>query len=104
MNKSFLYTGIASLLLVVVLIGTCPNEEEFKRMLEKDYSIVCEEQSAVCVAKGEENLELISTWKRDGVFFIIIKKTFVLKTEEMKVFEGFGILGRFWGITQSSPS
>jgi hypothetical protein len=95
MNKSFLFTGIASLLLVVVLIWTCPTEDKFYKYLEKKYDVVCNEGSFTCTENGTK-LELAETKLRNGVFFITIEKKFQDNNGKTKTAKGFGMLGTFW--------
>ncbi|WP_028400039.1 hypothetical protein [Ectobacillus panaciterrae] len=95
MNKSFLITGIISLLLVVLFIWTRPGEEKFDRHMKEQYGITCREGSFTC-KEADGELELIGTNMRNGVFFMTIEKKFQTNTGQIKTVKALGMLGAFW--------
>lgn len=98
MEKNFILVGIGSIILVAILLLTCPKEADFQKYLEDKYSIVCNEVDFHCTQKKdqkEEKLEFVSKDVRNGVFFIKIEQTFQTETGEKKTYNAIGILGIF---------
>ncbi|SFC92098.1 hypothetical protein SAMN04488168_11217 [Bacillus sp. 491mf] len=98
MDKKFIIIGISSIILVAIMLLTCPKEADFQKHLEDKYSIVCNEVDFHCTQKKdqkEEKMEFVSKDVRNGVFFIKIEQTFQTETEKKKTYSAIGVLGMF---------
>ncbi|MFX3625316.1 MAG: hypothetical protein ACE3JP_15120 [Ectobacillus sp.] len=99
MNKVFIFTGITTILIVAIFILTCPKEQGFQQYIEKEYGIVCSEQSFQCLENESEPLEFVESQVRNSVFFMTIEKTFQTKSGEYKSIRSIGFLNHFWNTT-----
>lgn len=48
MKKYYTIVGIISIILVAILLITCPKESDFKLYLEDKYALKCDESSFEC--------------------------------------------------------
>lgn len=48
MKKYYTIVGIVSIILVAILLITCPKESDFKLYLEDKYALKCDESSFEC--------------------------------------------------------
>lgn len=105
MKKYYAVVGISSILLVAILLLTCPKESDFQKLLEDEYGIVCSDVNFSCEQKihdTEENLTFVSSYVRDGVFFTKITQTFETETGETKEYSGIGMLGTFFSVSEKT--
>lgn len=105
MKKYYTAVGIVSIILVAVLLLTCPKESDFRSYLEDKYALICNQDSFECtqnVDKKEQKMKFVSTDRRNGVFFITVKQTFETETGKKKEYSGTGIFGTFLFVTEKT--
>ncbi len=98
MKKYYTIVGIVSIILVAILLITCPKESDFKLYLEDKYALKCDEGSFECtqnVDGKKEKLKFESTDARNGVFFMTVKQTFKTEADVTKEYSGVGMFGTF---------
>lgn len=54
MKKYYTIVGIVSIILVAILLITCPKESDFKLYLEDKYALKCDENSFECTQNVDE--------------------------------------------------
>ncbi|KEK25044.1 hypothetical protein [Bacillus gaemokensis] len=105
MKKYYTIVGIVSIILVAVLLLTCPKESDFGSYLKDKYALNCNQNNFDCtqnVGKSKENMKFVSTDTRNGVFFIKVKQTFETAAGKKKEYSGVGILGTFLFVTEKT--
>lgn len=58
MNKYYTIVGIVSIILVAILLITCPKESDFKLYLEDKYALKCNEDSFECTQNVDGKREI----------------------------------------------
>ncbi|MFJ8528979.1 hypothetical protein [Bacillus sp. NPDC094106] len=105
MKKYYTIVGIVSIILVAILLLTCPKESDFWLYIEDKYNLSCNQNSFECtqnVGKTEEKMKFISTDTRNGVFFMTVKQTFETETGKKKEYSGVGIFGTFLFVSEKT--
>lgn len=105
MKKYYAAVGISSIILVAVLLLTCPREADFQKVLEDQYGIVCSDMSFSCEQKKgstEENLTFVNSHVRNGVFFLKVKQTFETEAGKTKEYSGIGMFGKFFAVSEKA--
>ncbi|ABS21899.1 hypothetical protein ACRS6Y_16410 [Bacillus cytotoxicus] len=107
MKKYYTIVGIASLILIAVLLLTCPKEADFRLYIQDKYGLNCHQDDFTCiqkVGKQEEKMQFVSTDARNGVFFLTIKQKFETEAGKKKEYSGFGIFGTFLFVSEKTFS
>jgi len=105
MKKYYIAVGIVSIILVAVLLLTCPKESDFRSYLEDKYALICNQDSFECtqnVDEKEQKMKFVSTNTRNGVFFITVKQTFEMENGKQKEYSGIGVFGTFLFVTEKT--
>ncbi|PFE03032.1 hypothetical protein COE15_00660 [Bacillus cereus] len=105
MKKYYTAVGIVSIILVAVLLLTCPKESDFRSYLEDKYALICNQGSFECtqnVGKKEQKMKFVSTDTRNGVFFITVKQTFETEAGKKKEYSGIGMFNTFLFVTEET--
>ncbi|HDR4564434.1 hypothetical protein [Bacillus paranthracis] len=105
MKKYYTIVGIVSIILVAILLITCPKESDFKLYLEDKYALKCDEGSFECTQNVEgkkEKLKFESTDARNGVFFMTVKQTFKTEADVTKEYSGVGMFGTFLFVSEKT--
>ncbi|MEK7016870.1 hypothetical protein [Bacillus sp. FSL R9-9410] len=105
MKKYYTIVGIVSIILVAILLITCPKESDFKLYLEDKYALKCDENSFECtqnVDEKKEKLQFESIDARNGVFFMTVKQTYKTEAGVMKEYSGVGIFGTFLFVSEKT--
>ncbi|KFN04158.1 hypothetical protein D0U04_18160 [Bacillus clarus] len=107
MKKYYTIVGIVSIILVAILLLTCPKESDFRLYLEDKYALECDENSFECtqnVGETKEKLKFISTDARNGVFFMNVKQAYETEAGKKKEYSGVGIFGTFLFVSEKTFS
>ncbi|AZJ20254.1 hypothetical protein CN575_26985 [Bacillus wiedmannii] len=105
MKKYYTIVGIVSIILVAILLITCPKESDFKVYVEDKYALKCDESSFECtqnVDGKKEKLQFESTDARNGVFFMTAKQTFKTEAGVTKEYSGVGMFGTFLFVSEKT--
>jgi hypothetical protein len=105
MKKYYTIVGIVSIILVAILLITCPKESDFNLYIEDKYALKCDEGSFECtqnVDGKKEKLQFESTDARDGVFFMTVKQTFKTEAGITKEYSGVGMFGTFLFVSEKT--
>ncbi|MDM5188396.1 hypothetical protein QUF99_14035 [Bacillus sp. DX4.1] len=105
MKKYYTAMGIVSIILVAVLLLTCPKESDFQAYLEDKYALICKEDNFECtqnINKQEEKMKFVSSDTRNGVFFMNVKQTFETEAGKKKEYSGVGLFGMFLFVSEKT--
>ncbi|MBE5104934.1 hypothetical protein IGI01_06440 [Bacillus thuringiensis] len=105
MKKYYTIVGIVSIILVAILLITCPKESDFNLYVEDKYALKCDESSFACTQNVDgktEKLQFESTDARDGVFFMTVKHTFKTEAGIKKEYSGVGMFGTFLFVSEKT--
>ena len=105
MKKYYTIVGIVSIILVAILLITCPKESDFKLYLEDKYALKCNEDSFECtqnVDEKKEKLQFEGIDTRNGVFFMTVKQTYKTEAGVTKEYSGVGMFGTFLFVSEKT--